>query len=65
MTEQPEKKRKAKADYRRVAVHLTDEQHRNLLDMAEVNLRDPNRELLAIMRECGVFEKLAPAKTSE
>ena len=58
MTDHPEKKRKA--DTRRVAVHLTDEQHRNLLARAEANLRDPNRELLVLMRECGVFDNLAP-----
>ena len=65
MTEQPDKKRKAKADARRVAVHLTEEQHRNLLARAEANLRDPNRELLIVMRECGVFGKLAPPSKSE
>lgn len=63
MTDQPDKKRKAKADTRRVAVHLTPEQHSNLLARAEANLRDPNRELLIVMRDCGVFEKLRPAKS--
>lgn len=63
MIEQPDKKRKAKADTRRVAVHLTEEQHRNLLVRAEANLRDPNRELLVLMRECGVFDTLAPGKS--
>lgn len=63
MTEQPEKKRKAKADTRRVAVHLTEEQHRNLLARSEANLRDPNRELLIVMRECGVFDQLRTPKS--